>query len=78
MFLYIRRNKSGFPRIVMEEWKLSQIASHDLWARNHGIWNPRACKWTHLAGIWIHNGIDVKHTFSFTMQLSILIYYLST
>ena len=48
MFLYIKRNKSGFPWIFMEQKKLLPMVSHDLWAQNwkifiHGIWNPRAC-----------------------------------
>ena len=48
MFLYIKRNKSGYPWILTEPKKLLQMVSHDLWARNQkivirGIWNPRAC-----------------------------------
>ena len=48
MFLYIKRNKSGYPWILTEPRKLLLMVDDDLWAWNqkiviHRIWNPRPC-----------------------------------
>ena len=40
MFLYIKRNKSGYPWILMEPKKLLLMVDDDLWVRNQKIVNP--------------------------------------
>ena len=44
MFLYIKRNKSGYPWILMEPKKLLLMVDDDLWVRNQKIVNPRDLK----------------------------------